>query len=142
MATIKSFKDIEAWKASRKLSKDIYDLTLKGSFNIDFSLKGQINRSSGSIMDNIAEGFERGGTREFIQFLSIARGSCGKVRSQLHHAYDRNHIQEYEFESLREQALAVSRMIAGFMQYLNKSNVKGLKFVKNEERLDSDDRQP
>jgi four helix bundle protein len=133
MATIKSFEDIEAWKAARKLSQDIYELTLKGSFNLDFSLKGQINKSSGSVMDNIAEGFERGGTREFVQFLSIARGSCGEVRSQLYRAYDRRHIQESELDTLREQALKVSKMITGFMQYLLSSDIKGMKFSEPEE---------
>lgn len=130
MATIKSFEDIEAWRASRKLSRDIYDLTLKGSFYLDFGLKDQINRSSGSIMDNIAEGFERGGTREFIQFLSIAKGSCGEVRSQLHRAFDRSHVHKSEFEFLQEQAIKVSRMISGFMQYLRSSDIKGTKFNK------------
>jgi four helix bundle protein len=74
MATIKTFEDIEAWRKARMLSRAIFELTLVGTFSQDYSLRDQINRSSGSIMDNIAEGFERGGTREFIQFLSIAKG--------------------------------------------------------------------
>ena len=92
MATIKSFEEIEAWRKARVLSKEIFELTQKGSFSKDFSLRDQINRSSGSIMDNIAEGFERGGNTEFIQFLSIAKGSAGEVCSQIYRAHDRNHL--------------------------------------------------
>lgn len=92
MATIKTFEDIGAWQKARILSKQVFELTLTGSFSKDYALRDQINRSMGSVMDNIAEGFERGGTREFIQFLSIARGSAGEVRSQLHRALDRKHL--------------------------------------------------
>ena len=128
MATIKSFEDIEAWQRARTLSKDIFELTLMGSFARDFSLRDQINRASGSIMDNIAEGFERGGTKEFIQFLSIAKGSAGEVRSQLYRALDRKHLAENQHSQLIEQIKAVSKMITGFIAYLLKSNIKGIKF--------------
>lgn len=86
MATIKSFEEIEAWQTARSLSKEIFGLTNFGSFSKDYGLRDQINRATGSIMDNIAEGFERGGSKEFIQFLAIAKGSAGEVRSQLHRA--------------------------------------------------------
>lgn len=97
MATIKSFEDILAWQKARILANRIYGLSCTGSFESDFKLRNQINGSSGSIMDNIAEGFERDGKREFIQFLSIAKGSAGEVRSQLYRALDRKHINEPTF---------------------------------------------
>ena len=92
MATIKRFEDLEIWQKARVLCNTIYPLTITGSFERDFKLRDQINGSSGSVMDNIAEGFELDGKNEFRQFLSISKGSCGEVRSQLYRALDRNHI--------------------------------------------------
>lgn len=103
MGKINTFEDLEVWKKARELSKAIYEFTQNGSFSKDYSLKDQINKTTGSIMDNIAEGFDRGGNREFIQFLSIAKGSAAEVRSQLYRALDRNHINPSEFESLIEK---------------------------------------
>ena len=128
MGTIKTFEELEVWQESRKLSKEIYDHTEKGSFKRDYSLITQINKSTGSIMDNIAEGFERDGTREFVQFLSIAKGSCGEVRSQLHRASDRGHLSQDDFLILHEQCLKIIRMIRGLMRYLRSTDMKGFKF--------------
>ena len=128
MATIKTFEAIEAWQKARMLSKEIFELTQVGSFARDFGLRDQINRSSGSIMDNIAEGFERGGTKEFIQFLSIARSSAGEVRSQLHRALDRKHLDYDRHKLLTEDIESISRMLTGLISYLRTSNVKGTKF--------------
>ena len=128
MATIKAFEDIEAWQMARSLSREIFELTNIGSFSCDFGLRDQINRSSGSIMDNIAEGFERGGTKEFIQFLAIAKGSAGEVRSQLCRAADRNHLTAEQHILLKEKTLKISKMINGFILYLRESNIKGMKF--------------
>lgn len=100
MATIKSFEDIDFWQKARNLSNEIYAKTIEGSFSKAFSLRDQINRSSGSIMDNIAEGFERGGNKEFIQFLSYSKGTCREVRSQLLRAKDRKHLSDEDFEQL------------------------------------------
>ncbi len=79
-------------------------------------------------MDNIAEGFERGGTKEFIQFPAIAKGSAGEVRSQLYRAADRNHLTKEQHILLKEKATKVSKMINAFMIYLRESNIKGMKF--------------
>ena len=87
-----SFEELEIWKKSRKTCQEIYDLTEQGKFKNDFGLKRQINDSSGSCMDNIAEGFERGGNKELIQFLYISKGSIGETRSQLYRAMDRGYI--------------------------------------------------
>lgn len=132
MAKINSFEDLQVWQAARELSNEIYSLTLTNGFSKDFSLKDQINRAVGSVMDNIAEGFERGGNKEFIQYLSIAKGSCGEVRSQLYRALDRNHIIETDFESLKDKALKISKQISGFISYLQNSNLKGIKYISKE----------
>ena len=129
MATFKSFEEIEVWQKARSLADKIYGLTIEGSFAKDYKLKDQINGSSGSIMDNIAEGFERDGTREFIQFLSIAKGSTGEVRSQLYRALDRSHISEDVFKSLLEETLQITRQLTSLMRYLGKSGIKGNKFI-------------
>lgn len=128
MATIKQFEELQVWQKARTFSRQIYDLTIKGSFSKDWALRNQINESSGSIMDNIAEGFERNGTKEFIAFLSYAKGSAGESRSQLYRAFDRRHISDSEFKLLKDQSIEISNMISGFMTYLKKTNYKGLKF--------------
>src|SRR3989337_4427874 len=125
MATIRSFEDIEAWQKARELSKEVFELTMTGTFAKDFSLRDQINRATGSIMDNIAEGFERGGTREFIQFLAIAKGSAGEVRSQLYRALDRKHLENSQHILLLDNITKVSKMINGFITYLRDLNHKG-----------------
>ena len=128
MATIKSFEDIASWQRARQLCSDIYKLTLEGSFAKDFSLRDQINRSSGSIMDNIAEGFDRGGKNEFIQFLSYSKGSAAETKSQLYRAKDRNHISEEDFLKLSEASTEIGKMLGGFISYLNGTEIKGTKF--------------
>jgi len=128
MAGIIRFEDIEAWKIARQLCKDIYFLSLKSSLNKDFSLKDQINKSSGSIMDNIAEGFERGGNKEFIQFLSYAKGSCGETRSQLYRCFDKGYITSSQHDKLLEDCLLISNKIGALIKYLKHSNYKGHKY--------------
>jgi four helix bundle protein len=128
MATFQSFEEIEAWQKARGLTREIYAVSNKGAFSKDFGLRDQIRRASVSIMSNIAEGFERGGTREFIQFLSMAKGSSGEVRSQLYVAVDQGYIDKETFERLYTLASEASRMITGLMKYLRRSNVKGVKY--------------
>jgi len=128
MATFQSFEAIEAWQKARELTRGIYIVSNKGAFSKDFGLRDQIHRASVSIMSNIAEGFERGGTREFIQFLSMAKGSSGEVRSQLYVAVDQGYIDKETFEQLYTLASEASRMITGLMKYLRKSSVKGVKY--------------
>ncbi|SIS96410.1 four helix bundle protein [Chryseobacterium gambrini] len=128
MASVKRFEDLEIWQLSRALCKDIYDVIESTNLKNNFKLCNQIDSSSGSVMDNIAEGFERNGNREFIQFLSIAKASCGETRSQLYRVFDRNFISEEKFETLREQTEVLSRKIGSFIKYLNITDLKGTKY--------------
>jgi four helix bundle protein len=128
MATFSRFEDLNVWQAARVLSQDIFLITKSDAFSKDYDLKRQILRSSGSVMDNIAEGFEREGKNEFIQFLSISKASCGETRSQLYRALDFNYIKETEFNSLKEQCESLSKELSGFINYLKKSDHRGKKF--------------
>ena len=92
--TIKSFEELNIWQNSRELVKLIYKFVKMDKLSRDYSLNDQIRRSSISIMSNIAEGFERGSNKEFVQFLYIAKGSCAEVRSQLYIAFDQQYISE------------------------------------------------
>ncbi len=130
MASFKTFEDIEAWQISRKLTKAIYDVTAQGPFARDFGLKDQVRKASVSIMSNIAEGFERNGTREFIQFLATAKGSAGEVRAQLYVALDQGYVDQSLFDDLIQLITKISRMLSGLMSYLNRTNLKGTKFKK------------
>ena len=103
--TISRFEDIEAWKKAREVTRDIYDFTKEGAFAKDFALRDQIRRATISIMSNIAEGFERSGDREFIQFLSVAKGSCGETRAQLYAAFDQQYLTDDEFGRTTENSL-------------------------------------
>jgi four helix bundle protein len=128
MATIKRFEDLEVWKKSRVLANDIYKIITSGTLAKDFKLRDQMNDSSGSVMDNIAEGFERSGRLEFINFLSISKGSAGELRSQLYRAFDREHINKELLDGLIEKTEEVGKMLGGFMDYLNEADIRGKKF--------------
>jgi four helix bundle protein len=130
MARITRFEDIEAWKRARQLTRKVYACSKGTDFARDFGLKDQMRRASVSTMSNIAEGFERGGNQEFLQFLATAKGSSGEVRSQLYVALDEGYITEEQFEELYGDATAVSKMVAGFMEYLRKSTMRGAKYAK------------
>ncbi|MDQ3683099.1 MAG: four helix bundle protein [Bacteroidota bacterium] len=132
MATIKKFEEIFAWQKARELNKLIGSYIDTGRFKNNFRLIGQIEGSAGSIMDNIAEGFERSGNREFLQFLYISKGSCGEFRSQLYRALDRNYISQEEFTTLYEQAKEIIIMLQKLIGYLETSDFKGTKYKSRE----------
>ena len=120
MAKFNSFEEIISWQKSRELNKDIYNITNKNSsFSKDFGLRDQIRRSSISISSNIAEGFERETTKEFIRFLYIAKASSGEFRSQLYLAFDLDYITKDEFSKLNLKVNEVSKLISGLIKYLN-----------------------
>jgi len=125
---IKRFEDIESWKKARELTNTVYEVTAVDSFRRDFGLKDQIRRASVSILSNIAEGYERGGDKEFLRFLSIAKGSCGEVRSQLYIALDQAYLTRESFEQLSRSAEEISRLISGLMRYLSSSEPSGRKY--------------
>ncbi len=128
--SVKYFEDLSVWKLSRELADRIYKITGSGEFSKDYGLRDQIRRASVSIMSNIAEGFERGGNQEFSQFLSIAKGSCGEVRSQLYVAMDQGYITQKDSEQLIDDFKKLSIIINNFMEYLKGSNYKGTKYKK------------
>ncbi len=128
MSTFQTFEEIEAWQQARELTKRVYDISDVGSFARDFGLRDQIRRAAVSVMSNIAEGFERSGTGEFLQFLSAAKGSAGERRAQLYVALDRNYIDPTTFKNLSQLAAKVSRMISGLMTYLRQSGIRGTKY--------------
>ena len=128
MSTLKKFEDIEAWQLARELCKCIHILTLKPAFSKDFGLIRQIKNTSGSVMDNIVEGFEREGNSEFKQFLSISKGSCGESQSQLYRALDCDYISEDEFKQAYEKAEHAKAKIKALMTYLQSTTIKGNKF--------------
>ena len=127
MATIQSFEEIESWKKAREVCKILGELIDAGNFRRSYRLIHQIEGSSGSIMDNIAEGFERGSKGEFITFLGYSKGSCGELRSQLYRAADRNFITQQEFEKLKEIVLQISGLLQNFISYLQKSEIAGIR---------------
>ena len=128
MATVKKFEELEVWQRARELENKIFPLTEVGKLSKDFKLKDQINDAAGSVMDNIAEGFGRGSRLEFIQFLTVARGSASEVQSQLYRCLDRKYFSMEQFQELYNLAEEICKMITGFIGYLNKSEHKGQKF--------------
>jgi len=128
MAAIKKFEDIKVWQKARAICQQVFKITSSKEFQEDYRFIHQIRSSSGSIMDNIAEGFERGGRKEYIQFLGYAKGSSGELRSQIIRAFDQNYIDKKTFEAMNQESLEIGKMIMGFFSYLKTSNIKGQKF--------------
>jgi len=122
-----SFEDLKIWQNARELSKEIYAVTRLPEFSKDYRFVGQITAAIGSVMDNIAEGFERDGNKEFLQFLSIAKGSCGEVRSQIYRAFDVGYIDEETFQTLLDKIKILSSGIYHFIQSLRASEMTGKK---------------
>lgn len=134
MATITRFEDLEIWQLARILCKKIYALTYKEPLASDFRLKDQMRGSSGSIMDNIAEGFDRGSRFEFINSLSISKGETGELKSQLYRSLDNTYISEAVFKELYEDADVLTKKTTNFITYLNSTKFKGQKFKNRDQK--------
>lgn len=126
--TVNNIEDLVTWQLARELSKDIYVNTNTPEFLKDYRFCAQIRAAVGSIMDNIAEGFEREGNKEFIQFLYIAKGSCGEVKSQLYRASDVGYITNEKFSELLSKTKDVKEKITSLIRYLKQSDLKGKKY--------------
>lgn len=145
MATVNKFTELEVWQLANELEKSIFEQLSSGTLAKDYALKDQMNKSVGSIPDNIAEGFGRGGRLEFIQFLSIARASTSELQSQINRCLNRNHISKKIFDDLNELADKTGNKIGAFIKYLNKSEKTGPKFQNrvstNEKRATKNEKQ-
>lgn len=128
MSTFQSFTEIEAWQRARELTSRIYAVSKHGAFAKDLGLRDQIRRASVSVMSNIAEGFDRNGTAEFVQFLAVAKGSVAEVASQLFVAKDQSYVSAEEFDQLIALTTETGRKIGALMNYLRRSGIKGVKF--------------
>lgn len=128
MATFKNFEEIEAWRKTRLLAREVHAMTKEGDFAKDFGLRNQIRRASVSVMADIAEGCERNGTGEFIQFLSIAKGFVGEVRAHLYVAYDQDYMDKQTLDRLIVDTEEVGKKIGGLMDYVRNSGIKGAKY--------------
>lgn len=133
MALINKIEDLKVWQEARVLDKLVFEFLYNNSSLRDYDLKNQVSSASGSIMDNIAEGFGRGGNKEFRQFLTIARGSCTETRSQVIRATDRNYISIEQSNELLEKLELIAKMINGLIKYLNNTDLKGSKYKVQED---------
>ena len=132
MATIKRFEDLEIWQLAFQQIKDFDIIAEDTTLNKNFPLKNQMDASSGSVMDNISEGFERSGNAEFKNFLTIAKGSNGEYRSQLYRCLNRKHIDQEKFKELYDKNVALGNKLMAFILYLQKSRFKGQRYKKPE----------
>lgn len=128
MKKAESFEDLIVWQKARELTKKVYELTKGKKFSVDFSLVDQLRRAAVSVLSNIAEGFERGSNVEFLQFLYMAKGSCGEVRAQLYVARDQGYIAVEDLDSLKGLARQVAGMLGNLIEYLKGSELRGTKF--------------
>ncbi len=131
MGTLRSFKDIKAWQKGIELAREIYKASNTGPFSKDYPLRNQIRAAVISISSNIAEGFEREGNKEFIQFLTVAKGSTAEVQTQIRIALEAEHISKSDFERLENLCIEIISLISGFLRYLRSSGFKGNKFKRN-----------
>jgi len=126
--TFSSFEDLEIWKEARELAKLVRAFTRREPFNKDLRFIAQINASSGSIMDNVAEGFERDGDKEFIQFLYVAKASNGECRSQSYRAFDAGFISTEELDNLLSRTKSIRNKTLGLIAYRKNSPHRGNKY--------------
>ena len=131
MASIKKFEDLEIWQAAREQSQECYRLSQISRSEGDYDLQNALPKTSGSVMDNIAEGFSRGGNKEFVQFLSIAAASCAEVKSQLYRFSDRPYCK-VETTLYIEKCETLKNRISAFIHYLKNSEKKGYKFMEDQ----------
>ena len=129
MAAVRDFEDLAIFQKARDLSKKIYDITKLEEFKLDYRFVSQIRASSGSIMDNIAEGFERSGNKEFVNFLYIAKGSCGEVGSQLIRANDVGYLEPEKYNELYNECRKLSAGIMNFIKEIKSSDKVGVKYM-------------
>ena len=122
MATIQRFEDLQSWQKARQLANAVYDLTDQPGFARDFKLRDQIRDAAGSVMHNIAEGFDSGTDPEFIRFLKIARRSASEVQSELYLALDRKYIALHDLKTAYDLATEAKRLINGMIAYLRKQS--------------------
>ena len=132
MATIQKMEELEIWQLARKIYQKVSKITDRMKKNHDYRFAEQIKSAAGSIMDNIAEGFERNSRLEFVNSLGVSKGECGELKSQLYRSLDDRYIDDKEFQELYTETETEVKKIASFMIYLNKSNVRGLKFKNRE----------
>ena len=128
MAKVERFEDLKMWQDARNLCQKIFVISTQTELKNDFGLKNQIRNSSGSVMDNIAEGFERGGNAEFIQFLGFAKGSAGETRSQVYRLFDSKYIDDKVCNQFINETENLSKQISNFIKYLKTSDLKGFKY--------------
>ncbi|WP_035057523.1 four helix bundle protein [Desulfuromonas sp. TF] len=128
MKGVKHFEELDVWQRAREMAGEIYACCRDGDFARDFGLRDQIRRAAVSVVSNVAEGFERGGDREFRQFLALAKGSCGEVRAQLYVALDQGYLNQEKFDRVSALTVQIGRMLGGLMNYLKVSDYKGQKF--------------
>ncbi|HEX5019161.1 MAG TPA: four helix bundle protein [Candidatus Binatia bacterium] len=126
---VKNFEDLEIWQTARHLAQEIYNCSRSPKFSEDFALRDPMQRAAVSVMSNIAEGFERGGNQEFVQFLYIAKGSCGEVRSQLYVALDQSYVTPKDCDDASKSFRRLSIMISNLIDYLKTSGMKGSKYT-------------
>jgi four helix bundle protein len=128
MMRVDGFEELVVWQKSRRMVSDDYTLTSQQPISRDYALKDQMRRAAVSVLSNIAEGFERGGNKEFIQFLYIAKGSAGELRAQLYVVQDQGYVNASGCIRLMEQLRELSRMLSGLITYLKNSEKKGERF--------------
>jgi len=128
MSTFKRFEDMEVWKKAMILTKDIYKSTNQPAFSKDYNLTNQIRKSAVSVASNIAEGAERDGNKEFINFLYIAKGSCGELSCQLQIALNLGYLEQENYKELSNLATEISRSLGRLIKYLRNSDFKGKKY--------------
>ena len=132
MASVERFEDLRIWQMARELCKEIYLHTEKKPWKTDSRFVQQIRAAAGSVMDNIAEGFERDGNKEYIQFLYIAKGSCGEVRSQIIRASDVGFLASEDYIKLYNDCISLNKGISAFIRRLKTSSVSGIKYLRTE----------